>query len=223
MGCLELILGKLIVEIEEVEANLKNPEANVKKFGEQEKYLRSPILRSSLLYWACYYKLELSLITQLLSFSDVIPEFPNYCVGNKTSIHACCENGYTECLTLLLDKAKEQHGTNLLGIRSSLGAVEQILIKQNIKQKSKRAERGYVMLLTLTKEERRKFKKKFIKNLQNASAWYSSYVSKISHSKHEALKTNLVDSKDLLGNTPLHFASYYGHDKCALILLQMGK
>lgn len=180
-----------------------------KTSGEEEKYLRSPLLRSSLLYWACYYKFDLSIIQKLMSFNDVIPEFPINCVQNKTSIHACCEVGYKEALDLLLESSKSTYEANSK-IRSSYRmSTEMVMIVPKTDRQ----------MLPLTKEEKRKFKKKFLKALQTASTWFSTYLARVVAGG----PASYLDCKDRLGNTPLHLASYYGNDSCALTLLKLGK
>ena len=204
--------------MEFLEENLASPEIINGRYGESEKYLRSPLHRCSLLYWACYFKLDLQLIDKLLSFQDVIPEFPITSQQNKNSIHACCQSGYTEGLELLLNKIKSNREKLYKRQRSFISGMEALYANRT----AKRLVREYVVL-QLNKEERRKFKNKFQKSIQSASAWYSMYMAKIPfHNKLDETKLHLFDCKDRLGNTPLHLASYMGFEKCAALLLKHG-
>lgn len=91
------------------------------------------------------------------------------------------------------------------------------------KKATKKLFRDYVVL-PLNKEEKKKFKKKFQNSIQGASAWYSMYLAKVTLTpKAEQSTIHFFDGKDMLGNTPLHLASYMGFEKCAALLLKNGK
>jgi len=216
------IVKNLTAELVEFEKAKQNPEMMRIKYKNNDSYrfLKLPLLKCSLLYWAIYFKLDIrEYIEPLLRLEDIYPEMPIMALNRRNCYHACASSGNLEALKLLMEsdlmnkrfhkhnKKKMQLGILMLGVAPN---------------KKKEIFQGF----DFTKEEKKNqvYKKEFVDFTKELAHWVSHFEGEVAKCDPDqdigyVAQLRYFELQDDFGNTPLHMASFRGHAEIVKYLL----
>lgn len=185
-------------------------------YGDDVKYLRSPILRTSVLYWAIYYQLDIKdYVMKLLEMESVYPDLPLQNIFGRNCFHACCAGGNKLALLLLLNTEERYNKYYQKQIESKNLADSRTYVEKEEAEK---------MFSFLAEENKKKvYSKDFVRSIREATQWVINFEQELEKfSKEKKEVTRYFEVQDLYGNTPLHFASFLGKTDIVEALLAYG-
>lgn len=212
-------LTEVLVEFDKAKMNPGLMEARY-KINDSYRFLKLPALKSSLLYWAIYFRLDKrEYLEPLLRLDDIYPEVPILSLNRRNCYHACASSGNLEALKLLMEsdimkrrfdkynKKKLQLGILMLGVDSK-----------------KKQETFKLKGFEFTKAEKKnqvyhKEFMKFTKEMENWVAGFEGEVTKCDQTQDIVSQLRYFELQDDFGNTPLHLASFKGHTHIVKYLL----
>lgn len=190
------------------------------RYGENIKYIATPLLRASVLYWSIYFDLNMKkYIVKLLEMEGVYPELPMKSLYKRNSYHACCFNGNKEALIKLFEIKERYNRFYQKHIQKknshNFGRSKTLVDKEE-------AEKVFIF----SREEKRQkdYSKAFIEYMKDSAMWITEFermVEKVVNDDIEPYK--FFERKDSFGNTPLHIASFLGKAEIVDILLHQSK
>ena len=71
--------------------------------------LFSPMLHTQMLYWACYFKLDMVIVNDILNNTSAYPEGPIGFLESRTPIHAAAQKGNREALITILNNVEHRY------------------------------------------------------------------------------------------------------------------
>ncbi|EGR27500.1 hypothetical protein IMG5_195040 [Ichthyophthirius multifiliis] len=197
----------------------QNVDFNNKQYQlDEEKYLKTPLLKYRLLFWAVYYQIDKNKIEKLCNFQRTYIMYKMQSMQQMTSLHAAakkCEGKNIYIMEYLLDKINKKQKFNQQQKQLLQGINEKKKVKKqkfNIKENS---------ILCLLEMEKLLYSKTFLKEIKLFGKWERQFL-------HNQLligtykQYNYLNQKDLYGNTALHLASINGNVEAAELLLKQG-
>ena len=219
------MINSLKKVIEEYESQKEDKKKLYEKFGPNIRYIKSPLLRSSLLYWCIFFGMsEEHYLRKLLQYDGFYPDLPIKTIGGGNCYHACCISDNESALMFLLKRERytaffKNFSKNRA--KEKYGLPKPYLLKKEIEK---------IFELTYAEDNLKLYSKSFLKYLKDSAKWIIDFeealieYSKITDPTEQAGKMRYFEVKDRYGNTPLHVASFMGKDNIVGILLsQEGK
>ena len=201
--------------------NKKHHEALVNSsYGNDVRYIKSPLLRASVLYWAIYYQLDIKdYVIKLLNMESVYPDLPLQSIFGRNCFHACCAGGNKQALLVLIDTDERYNKLYQKHIQE----------KNNSRYSDNKSyverEEAEKMFSIMVEESKGKiYTKEFLKYIKEATQWvirFEQELEKFSTEKKEMPR--YFEVQDIFGNTPLHIASFLGKAEIVEALLSHGK
>ena len=159
-----------------------NPNVKFKPIDDDDKrFLRSPLLRSTMLYWAIHFRLGVDIINDLLEMKNCFPEMPLFSVGMKNCFHACSvAEDLTTIKKLFDDKDRRYRKT-----------MENFRLHQGEKNFHK------YFALILNKKERDKYSEEFYQYItKSIPAWLQEFENQLL--SHDPLFEMMEDFKEIV-------------------------
>ena len=217
----QCLIQKLKQIIDEYESQKEDKQKIYEKFGVNARYVRSPLLRSSLLYWCIYFKMDESeYLKKFLQYDGFYPDLPIKTISGGNCYHACCISENVAALNILLETNERYIAffKNFAKNRAKekYGLPKTYLLKKEIEK---------IFELTYAEENLNVYAKSYLRYIKDSARWIIDFeekligYSKIRDKKEKATKLNYFELKDKYWNTPLHVASFLGKDTIVSILL----
>jgi FOG: Ankyrin repeat len=208
----------------------QNPKLLEEKYKNRLRFIKTPLLRTSCLYWAIQFCTkgdaeDIELIRELLTFTNVIPELQLKATKMQNCFHACCDNGNEVALKLLLEGQKDRYKAIYKKYQKNL-SVDKNQTPEEIKaaRKKFKAEQSKRIFEFLDDElKTKKYTKKFMKYVKKTSDWILEFEKRIFEgARDDFANIRPFEDQDDFGNTPLHIASLKGRVECVEALLEAG-
>jgi len=196
-------------------------------FGKNWKFLQSPLLRTSLLYWVTYFNIS-EYFSRLLELDGTYPDMPIKTIFGRNCYHASCMSGNKEALNILLDNKRRYYSMHQRFIRPKMYDI----VTGAYKGSSEKEEYERAFAFSHDDKNKKKmnllYSKRFVLDVKETVTWIFAFDHQIDrmikeeNNGAEVKAPNYFEVKDFFGNTPLHFASFLGKTEIVNLLLENG-
>ena len=162
------------------------------------------MLKTSTLFWAVKFNYSPSL-KKICEWPNTYIEAPMLLKDNMNPFHLAALQGNEEVLSCLIDMGKMKTKAIMTNPDIQFRTRNVKIFIFNIE---------FNDVFPIRKRELYKYDLKFIKNIKKFAKWIFFFYKKMNFSQF-----NPNYQKDLYGNSPLHYACYFGFVQCAKILI----
>jgi hypothetical protein len=190
----------------------------IEGYADYRRHLGSPLLRTSVLYWAIYFKLSVDeYVKKLLAANGVYPEFPIKTIFDRNCFHACAYEDNKEVLQILLNKQRYSAlYKEYLGDKRSRGYDTQKSILE-------KEETDKMFAFSAVEIKKKVYTQEFIEYTKRSVRWLTKFETAVAKMVLDNMELpKYYEEQDYFGNTPLHIASFCGRADIVAILLSNG-